>query len=112
MKLKHIIAKWLAKLARKLDPMSVPILPLRPIIELPLSSEQTKLVQIDRKFDRTDAFRFTRDDNQKYMIQCVQRDLADAIANSDIISWSISNDDHDYIRVRARILVKKYDYIN
>lgn len=111
MKLKRIIAKWFVKLARKLDPMSVSILRPRPIINF-LSSEHFKLVQLDRKFGKTDAFRFTRDNDPKYMIQCVKRDLADEIANSDIISWSISDDEHDYIRVKVRLWVANYSQIN
>lgn len=46
------------------------------------------------------------------MIQCVKRDLADEIANSDTISWSISDDEHDYIRVKARLWVTNYFQIN
>jgi len=46
------------------------------------------------------------------MIQCVKRDLADAIVNSGIISWSISDDEHDYIRVKARLWVANYSQIN
>lgn len=110
-KLRQIIAKWFVKLARKLDPMSVSILRPRPIINF-LSSERLKLVQLDRKFYKTDVFRFTRDNNPKYMIQCVKRDLADGIANSDIISWSILDDEHDYIRVKARLWVANYSQIN
>lgn len=111
MKLRQIIAKWFVKLARKLDPMSVSILRPRPIINF-LSSERFKLVQLDRKFCKTDAFRFTRDNDPKYMIQCVKRDLADGIANSDIISWSISDDEHDYIRVKACLWVANFSQIN
>lgn len=69
-------------------------------------------MQLDRKFGKTDAFRFTRDNDPKYMIQCVKRDLADEIANSDIISWSISDDEHDYIRVKARLWVANFSQIN
>ena len=111
MKLRQIIAKWFVKLARNLDPMSVSILRPRPIINF-LSSERFKLVQLDRKFCKTDVFRFTRDNDPKYMIQCVKRDLADGIANSDIISWSISDDEHDYIRVKARLWVANHSQIN
>lgn len=46
------------------------------------------------------------------MIQCVKRDLADAIVNSDIISWSILDDEHGYIRVKARLWVANCSQIN
>lgn len=105
--LKVIIAKWLVKLGHKLNPRCVN-LSSRPLVELPLSSSNIRLIQIDRKFDKIDSIRVRRDYAKKYMMQCVQQDLFDAIADSDAISWSVTDNNDGCVRVRACIYVTNY----
>lgn len=108
MKLKSTIAKWLIKLAQKLDRTSVPVY-LYKTISLPISSDHIKLIQVDVAFPTRDITFLGRDEFYKQAIRDVKHRLSDAIANSDMISWLI-RDTPEYMEqhIRARLYVTNY----
>ena len=108
MKLKSKIAKWLVKLAQKLDIVSVPVQQYK-AINLPISSDHIKLIQVDVAFPMRDIVFLGEDEFYKQAKRDVKYRLSDAIANSDMVSWLISNTP-EYMEqhIRARLYVTNY----
>lgn len=108
MKLKSKIAKWLVKLAQKLDITSVPV-EQSEVITLPISSDHIKLIQVDMAFSPRQMAYLEKDELYEYVIRDVKHRLSDAIANSDMVSWLMSNTP-EYMEqhIRARLYVTDY----
>jgi len=95
-------------LAQKLDITSVPVKSYKNI-NLPISSDHIKLIQVDMDFPARDIAFLGRDEFYKQAIRDVKHRLSDAIANSDMISWLV-RDTSEYIdcHIRARLYVTNY----
>lgn len=108
MKLKSKIAKWLVKLAQKLDITSVPVEQYK-VIDFPISSDHIKLIQVDMAFPMRDIAFQGKYEFYKRAIRDVKHRLSDAIANSDMVSWLMSNTP-EYMEqhIRARLYVTDY----
>lgn len=108
MKLKSKIAKWLVKLAQKLDITCVPVEQYK-VMDLPISSDHIKLIQVNMAFSQREMAYLGKDEFYEHAIREVKRRLSDAIANSDMISWLVSNTP-EYMEqhIRARVYVTNY----
>lgn len=108
MKLKSKIAKWLVKLAQKLDITCVPVEQYK-VMNLPISSDHIKLIQVDMAFSPRDIAFLGKDEVYRQAIRDAKYRLSDAIANSDMVSWLISNTP-EYMEhhIRARLYVTDY----